>query len=64
MLLGKREYHLTTFAEGVEGYSTPDGWYAYLEVDGKVVMRINNEEDAWRRVQFKAWDYAIHRTSV
>lgn len=64
MLLGKREYHLTTFAEGVEGYTTSDRRYAYLEVDGKIVMRINNEEDAWRKVQFKAWEYAHKRIGI
>jgi hypothetical protein len=64
MLLGKREYVMTTFADGVEGYTTKDGRYAYLEVDGKVVMRINNHEDAWRRVQFRAWDYAHERIGI
>ena len=55
MSKNKKVYHTTIFADGVEGYCTGDRRYAYLVVDGKIVMRINNEEGAWTRVQLRAW---------
>ena len=64
MSKNKKVYHTTIFADGVEGYCTGDRRYAYLVVDGKIVMRINNEEGAWTRVQLRAWDYAHPRITV
>ena len=57
----KRHYEIFTFASGVEVYYTADHKYAYLEVDGDVVMRVTNDESAYRRAMAMAWDVSLSR---